>query len=87
MSLHAICRYVFLRKYTKGLVRRDTELATALYYTFHCCHNLQNINKFVCMNGSGCLYAVVQTRSPTPEQDRKPANKAYHDEAGTEQFT
>ena len=34
------------------------------------------------------LYAVIQTKSrATPVEDRKPANEAYHDEAGTEQCT
>ena len=32
--------------------------------------------------------AIIQTKSrATPEQDRKPANEAYHDEAGTKQCT
>ena len=40
----------------------------------------------LCRDGSGCLYAVIQTKSrATPEQDRKLTNEAYHDEAGTEQ--
>ena len=42
----------------------------------------------LCRDGSGCLYAVIQTKSrATPEQDRKTANEAYHDEAGTKQRT
>ena len=40
----------------------------------------------LCRDSSGCLYAVIQTKSrATPEEDRKLANEAYHEEAGTEQ--
>ena len=40
----------------------------------------------LCRDGSGCLYAVIQTKSrATPEQDQKLANEVYHNEAGTKQ--
>ena len=42
----------------------------------------------LCRDCSGCLYAAIQTKiCATPEHDRKLANKAYHEEAGTEQCT
>ena len=51
-----------------------------------CSQHYSPIRQYSSRDSSGCLYAVIQTKSRTiPEQDRKPPNKADHKEAGTEQ--